>query len=49
LKRAIQKYLQDPLAEQILQGRIKDGDTVTVTADKDGLLLNEKRKGATVH
>ena len=26
LKRAIQKYLQDPLAEQILQGQIKDGD-----------------------
>jgi ATP-dependent Clp protease ATP-binding subunit ClpB len=49
LKRAIQKHLQDPLAEQILAGRIKDGDTVHVTADKEGLLINERRRGTTVH
>jgi ATP-dependent Clp protease ATP-binding subunit ClpB len=49
LKRAIQKYLQDPLAEQILAGKIKDGDTVPVTADKEGLLINERRRGTTVH
>ncbi len=49
LKRAIQKYLQDPLAEQLLQGKIKDGDTVHVTADKEGLLINERRRGTTVH
>jgi ATP-dependent Clp protease ATP-binding subunit ClpC len=29
LHRAIQKYLEDPLAEEILQHNIKDGDTVT--------------------
>jgi ATP-dependent Clp protease ATP-binding subunit ClpB len=49
LKRAIQKHLQDPLAEQILEGRIKDGDTVKVSTDASGLLINEKRKGATLH
>ena len=49
LKRAIQKFLQDPLAEQILQGKIKDGDLVHVTADKEGLLINERRRGTTVH
>jgi ATP-dependent Clp protease ATP-binding subunit ClpB len=49
LKRAIQRHLQDPLAEQILEGKIKDGDTVKVSADEGGLLINQKRKGATLH
>ncbi|MGI8725654.1 MAG: ATP-dependent chaperone ClpB [Methyloceanibacter sp.] len=40
LKRVIQKFVQDPLAEMILQGKVKDGDTVNVTAGKDGLMFN---------
>ncbi len=31
LKRAIQSEIEDPLSEEILSGRIKSGDTVTVT------------------
>jgi len=42
LKRVIQKSLQDPLAELILQGSVKDGDTVEVTAGKQGLAFNGK-------
>jgi ATP-dependent Clp protease ATP-binding subunit ClpB len=40
LKRVIQRYLQDPLAELLLGGSIKDGDTVRVTAGEGGLLVN---------
>jgi ATP-dependent Clp protease ATP-binding subunit ClpB len=40
LKRVIQKALQDPLAELILAGRIKDGETVRVTGTKKGLAFN---------
>ena len=40
LKRMIQKSLQDPLARMILEGRIRDGDTVTVDAAESGLLIN---------
>ena len=40
LKRAIQKYVQDPLAEMILEGKVHDGETVKVTANKDGLVIN---------
>ncbi len=40
LKRVIQKSVQDPLAEFILSGRIKDGEKVAVTAGKDGLVFN---------
>ena len=37
LKRVIQRHVQDPLAEQILAGGIKDGDKVTVSV-RDGVL-----------
>ena len=40
LKRVIQKELQDPLAELILSGKIKDGETVAVSAGKQGLTFN---------
>jgi ATP-dependent Clp protease ATP-binding subunit ClpB len=36
LKRAIQKYIKDPLATQILDGKFKDGDRVTVSVDEKG-------------
>jgi len=37
LKRAVQKYLQDPLADRILAGEIADGATVRVD-EGDGAL-----------
>ncbi|MBR0652982.1 ATP-dependent chaperone ClpB [Roseomonas terrae] len=37
LKRVIQRNLQDRLAGLLLEGSIKDGDRVTVTASADGL------------
>jgi ATP-dependent Clp protease ATP-binding subunit ClpB len=49
LKRTIQRNLQDPLAELILQGKVKDGDTVKVSSDGKVLLINEKRNSATLH
>ena len=42
LKRVIQRHLQDPLAEMILAGDIKDGDTVHVGAGADGLIVGER-------
>ncbi len=40
LKRVIQKYLQDPLAEQILAGMIGDGESVAISAGDSGLIIN---------
>jgi len=40
LKRVIQKWVQDPLAEQLLAGRIKDGDTVKLTVREGTLVVN---------
>jgi len=42
LKRVIQKSVQDPLAEMILAGSIKDGEKVTISGDKLGLTFNGK-------
>jgi ATP-dependent Clp protease ATP-binding subunit ClpB len=42
LKRVIQKSVQDPLAEMILAGSIKDGEKVTVSTGKQGLTFNGK-------
>ncbi len=40
LKRVIQKSVQDPLAELILSGKIKDGEKVDIAAGKQGLKFN---------
>jgi ATP-dependent Clp protease ATP-binding subunit ClpB len=42
LKRVIQKYLQDPLAEMILAGEVKDGDKVAISAKGNVLTFNGK-------
>ena len=35
LKRAIQKYLEDPIAEEILKGEVHEGDTLEINYDKE--------------
>ena len=40
LKRVIQKNVQDPLAEEVLAGRVKDGDTVDLDAISGTLTFN---------
>ncbi len=42
LKRVIQKSVQDPLAELVLSGRLKDGEKVVISAGKQGLAFNGK-------
>jgi ATP-dependent Clp protease ATP-binding subunit ClpB len=42
LKRAIQRYVQDPLAELLLGGEVHDDSTVKVSVGKDGLTFNGK-------
>jgi ATP-dependent Clp protease ATP-binding subunit ClpB len=48
LKRVIQKFVQDPLAEAILAGRVKDGEIVSLTVRNGELVLIDaaQRKAA---
>ncbi len=42
LKRVIQRYLQDPLAEMILAGEVADGDRVVISTEGNVLTFNGK-------
>ncbi|MEP0368670.1 MAG: ATP-dependent Clp protease ATP-binding subunit [Cyclobacteriaceae bacterium] len=44
LNRAIQKYLEDPVAEEILKGEIQEGDTIVADWDGKSELLKLKLK-----
>jgi ATP-dependent Clp protease ATP-binding subunit ClpC len=46
LRRAIMRLLEDSLAEEILSGRIKDGDTAIVDVDENGVVQvsSERRR-----
>ena len=39
LKRLIQQEVENPLAIKLLEGKIKDNSTVTISANKDGLII----------
>jgi ATP-dependent Clp protease ATP-binding subunit ClpB len=41
LKRVIQRNLQDKLAGLLLEGSVKDGESLTVTASPDGLEVRQ--------
>jgi ATP-dependent Clp protease ATP-binding subunit ClpB len=42
LKRVIQRQLQNPLAGMILEGAVHDGETIDISAGKDGLVINDR-------
>ncbi|WP_299916442.1 ATP-dependent chaperone ClpB [uncultured Roseobacter sp.] len=42
LKRVIQRALQDPLAEMLLAGDVKDGDTLNISAGAEGLIIGDR-------
>jgi len=41
MRRAVERFFEDPLAEEILKGVLHEGDLIQVTADKDKLLFNQ--------
>ena len=43
LKRAIQRYVQDPLAEMILAGEVRDGTSVRVSAADGDITFNGRK------
>ena len=45
LKRVIQRELQNPLAQKILEGSIPDGSTVHIGASPLGLMIGEAAPG----
>ena len=46
LNRAIQKYIEDPLAEEIIQKTVSEGDSITIDLDakKQEIQIKQKKK-----
>ena len=42
LRRAVEHYLEDPLAEALLKGDVKDGEPVVVAREGDKLIFKQK-------
>ncbi|HWN95971.1 MAG TPA: ATP-dependent Clp protease ATP-binding subunit [Methylomirabilota bacterium] len=42
MRRSVERYLEDPLAEELLKGNLHEGDPVEVTADGDKLVFSQK-------
>ena len=37
MRRAVERYLEDPLAEEMLKGNVKAGDTALASANEEGV------------
>jgi ATP-dependent Clp protease ATP-binding subunit ClpA len=42
LRRAIERYVGNPLATKILQGEFNQGDTIKIDLEGEGLIFTEK-------
>ncbi len=40
MRRAVERYLEDPLAEEILRGNVKENDKIAVSAEKGKLVFH---------
>ncbi|MDZ7340622.1 MAG: ATP-dependent Clp protease ATP-binding subunit [candidate division KSB1 bacterium] len=49
LKRTIQKFVEDPIAEEILKGNFSDGSRILVKKRGDGLSFSEMQPTASAH
>jgi ATP-dependent Clp protease ATP-binding subunit ClpC len=46
LRRAVEHYLEDPLAEALLRGDVKDGEPCIVDRDGEKLVFQQKAPAA---
>jgi len=45
MRRAVERYLEDPLAEELLKGNLHDNEPVQVTVEEGRLVFNQKAAG----
>jgi ATP-dependent Clp protease ATP-binding subunit ClpA len=41
MRRAVERFLEDPLAEEILKGALHDNEPIQVTAENDHLIFKQ--------
>ena len=48
LRRAVQRYVENPLSTRLLSGEVKEGDDIAVDVDEDGLTFNAREPAEAV-
>ena len=43
MRRAVERYLEDPMAEEIIRGDLREGETITITEKDDKLVFIQKK------
>ena len=46
MRRSVEKYLEDPMAEEIIRGDLREGGTINISAKDDRLVFNQKQAKA---
>ena len=46
MRRAVEKYLEDPMAEEIIRGNLREGETIAISAKDDQLVFTQKKAKA---
>ena len=46
MRRAVEKYLEDPMAEEIIRGNLREGETIAISAKDDQLVFTQKKAQA---
>jgi ATP-dependent Clp protease ATP-binding subunit ClpC len=46
MRRAVERFFEDPLAEEILKGAVHEGEMISVTAEKDKLVFKQNAAAA---
>jgi len=46
MRRSVERFLEDPLAEEILKGNLHEGDPIIVTSDKEKLVFKQNAAAA---
>jgi ATP-dependent Clp protease ATP-binding subunit ClpC len=46
MRRSVERFLEDPLAEEILKGVFHEGEPIQVTAENDHLVFSQKAQPA---
>ena len=42
MRRSVEKYLEDPLAEEILKGNVQNNEPIAVTVEEGKLVFKQK-------
>ena len=43
MRRSVEKYLEDPMAEEIIRGDLREGETISISAEDDQLVFTQKK------